>query len=84
MLITHSFPCRNTKLDRDRAGEVEMEIQKEILKHKLTLVGWYHSHPNSPALPTLRDCDTQLEYQIKMKGPSDSTYSPCVGFICCE
>lgn len=84
MTITHAFPCRNSKADRDLAPQVEAEIQKSIEQQQLTLVGWYHSHPTSPAAPTLRDVDAQLDYQIRMKGSSDSNYSPCVGLICCK
>lgn len=40
------------------------------------------SHPRCAAQPTLRDCDAQLEYQIKMRGASEATYSPCIGLIC--
>lgn len=55
-----------------------------MIEKNVSLVGWYHSHPKFPAHPTLRDCDAQLDYQIKMRGPSDATYSPCVGVICCK
>lgn len=55
-----------------------------MIEKNVALVGWYHSHPKFPAHPTLRDCDAQLDYQIKMRGPSDATYSPCVGVICCK
>ncbi|GLV42382.1 uncharacterized protein CBL_03119 [Carabus blaptoides fortunei] len=82
LTISHAFACRNSKADRDLAPQVEAEIQKSIEQHQLTLVGWYHSHPTSPAAPTLRDVDSQLDYQIRMKGSSDSNYSPCVGLIC--
>lgn len=64
------------------AIEVEQHIQREMLKRNLILVGWYHSHPRIAAQPTLRDCDAQLEYQIKMRGISDATYTPCIGLIC--
>ncbi|XP_065164918.1 MPN domain-containing protein CG4751-like isoform X2 [Atheta coriaria] len=79
--VTHAFPCRNTKSDRENAVSVEMEIQKTIEKQRLTLVGWYHSHPFTPATPTLRDIDAQLDYQIKMKGLTDNNYTPCIGII---
>lgn len=73
---------RNTRHDRHYAIEVEQQIQRNMLKRNLILVGWYHSHPRIAAQPTLRDCDAQLEYQIKMCGISDETYTPCVGLIC--
>lgn len=82
--VTHAFPCRNTKTDRENASQVEAEISKIIEREKLTLVGWYHSHPFTPAAPTLRDIDAQLDYQIRMKGPSDNNYTPCIGIIICE
>jgi proteasome lid subunit RPN8/RPN11 len=79
--ITHAFPCRNTKFDRENAHHIEAEISKAIEKEKLTLVGWYHSHPFAAAAPTLRDVDAQLDYQIRMKGTSDNNYTPCIGII---
>ncbi|XP_066248873.1 MPN domain-containing protein-like isoform X4 [Euwallacea similis] len=79
--ITHAFPCRNTKADRANAPQVEAEIARMIEKEKLTLVGWYHSHPFAAAAPTLRDVDAQLEYQIKMRGTHDNSYTPCIGII---
>lgn len=82
--MSHAFPCRNSKRDRYKANDVEIDIQKAMLEQNLTLVGWYHSHPRFGAQPTLRDCDSQLDYQIKMRGTSDATYSPCIGFICCK
>lgn len=82
--ITHAFPCRNTKADRSNAPQVEAEIAKTIEKEKLTLVGWYHSHPFAAAAPTLRDVDAQLEYQIKMRGTHDNSYTPCIGIIICK
>lgn len=82
LAITHAFPCRNSRHDRNKASEVEASIQRHMLKNNLILVGWYHSHPKMPAQPTLRDCDAQLEYQIKMRGLSEATYTPCIGLIC--
>lgn len=82
LAITHAFPVRNTRHDRHFAIEIEQQIQRNMLKKNLILVGWYHSHPRIAAQPTLRDCDAQLEYQIKMCGISDETYTPCVGLIC--
>lgn len=63
---------------------VEAEISKAMEWQRVKLVGWYHSHPRSHASPSLRDVDSQLDYQIRMKGPSDNGYTPCVGLICCE
>ncbi|XP_052747630.1 MPN domain-containing protein CG4751 [Galleria mellonella] len=82
LMITHTFPCLVSKNDSRPRVLVELEIQMEIEKLGLTLLGWYHSHPTNPAMPSLRDCDNQLEYQIKMRGPSEISYIPCIGVIC--
>ncbi|XP_054284456.1 MPN domain-containing protein-like isoform X2 [Macrosteles quadrilineatus] len=82
LAITHVFPCRSRLSDREMAPLVEQEIQKAMEARRLTLVGWYHSHPSSPATPTLRDIDTQLDYEIIMRGGNDASYTPCVGVIC--
>lgn len=81
--ITTAFPCRYSGKDKSAAAAVESEIARAMEWKHVTLVGWYHSHPRSHASPSLRDVDSQLDYQIKMKGPSDNGYTPCVGLICC-
>ncbi|KAJ2953676.1 hypothetical protein O0L34_g1293 [Tuta absoluta] len=82
LMITHTFPCLISKKDTRPRVLVELDIQMEIEKLGLTLVGWYHSHPTNPAMPSLRDCDNQLDYQIKLRGPSEISYIPCIGVIC--
>ncbi|XP_023716849.1 MPN domain-containing protein isoform X2 [Cryptotermes secundus] len=82
LAITHAFPCRSRLADRELAPLVEADICRAIEQRHLTLVGWYHSHPFAAATPTLRDIDAQLDYQIRMKGNSDASYTPCVGVIC--
>lgn len=78
------FPIRCRLGDFETAPGVESETLQTIRNHGLTLLGWYHSHPHDPATPTIRDIDTQLEYELRMKGSTDSAYLPCVGLICCE
>lgn len=79
--ITHSFPLLNSRFDREKSSDCEYEIQKAMLEKNVQLVGWYHSHPQFSPQPTLRDCDKQMDYQIKLRGTSDTTYTPCVGLI---
>ncbi|KAM0736538.1 MPN domain-containing protein [Formica fusca] len=80
--VTCAFPCRYSGKEKSAAAAVEAEIARAMEWKRVTLVGWYHSHPRSHASPSLRDVDSQLDYQIKMKGPSDNGYIPCVGLIC--
>ncbi|XP_037068484.1 MPN domain-containing protein-like [Pollicipes pollicipes] len=81
LAITHAFPVRCRLAEKNKWKRVEYDIYTAIEERKLTLVGWYHSHPHSPPTPTIRDSDLQLDYQIKMKGSSDASYTPCVGMI---
>ncbi|EEC04660.1 MPN domain-containing protein, putative, partial [Ixodes scapularis] len=80
--ILQAFPCRARLADKEAAPGIEEEIRESLEQRHLTVVGWYHSHPRAPPQPSLRDCNCQLDYQITMKGESDSSYTPCVGLIC--
>lgn len=79
-------PCRilmphssSTECDMER-NRIAVDIQK--LGHDV--VGWYHSHPKAPPHPSKDDIGRQLEYQVMMKGASESSYIPCVGVIICK
>jgi proteasome lid subunit RPN8/RPN11 len=37
------------------AQRLETEIYDQLYGNNLTLVGWYHSSPRGPALPTVKD-----------------------------
>lgn len=82
LAILQAFPCRSQLGDKDTAATVEEEIRHGLKQRHLTVVGWYHSHPTCSVQPTVKDVDSQMEYQIIMKGENDSTYTPCLGFIC--
>jgi proteasome lid subunit RPN8/RPN11 len=69
-----SLDCDN---ERNR---IALEIQR--LDHHV--VGWYHSHPKAPPEPSKDDITRQLDYQIVMKGATESSYIPCIGVIICE
>ena len=76
LLLPHATP---TECDNER-NRLATQIQK--LGHEV--VGWYHSHPRIPPLPSRDDVSRQLDYQITMKGASEASYIPCVGLIICE
>jgi proteasome lid subunit RPN8/RPN11 len=79
-------PCKvlmpySTSVDCDtERNRIALEIQR--LGHNV--VGWYHSHPKAPPQPSQDDISRQLDYQIVMKGASESSYIPCVGVIICK
>jgi len=84
LAITHTFPCLTPPNDTstETAQRVETEIYEELYGKQLTLVGWYHSNPAGPPAPSAKDCFDQLDFQIKLLGNSDASYTPCVGLIC--
>ncbi|KAF7236648.1 MPN domain-containing protein [Varanus komodoensis] len=57
------------------------QICQNLFMRGLSLVGWYHSHPFSHALPSLQDIDTQMDYQLRLQGTSNS-FQPCLALIC--
>ena len=59
------------------------QIRHNMHRLGITVVGWYHSHPHSQADPSLRDMDSQMEYQLKLKGDGH-IYQPCLGIILCK
>ena len=40
------------------------------------------SHDLNNILLSAKDCFDQLDFQIKLLGNSDASYTPCVGLIC--
>ncbi|KAK7027370.1 hypothetical protein SK128_009135, partial [Halocaridina rubra] len=81
LIVSHALPVRCRLGDGEKGSGIEKMLYDEMDKLNLSLVGWYHTHPFSPPLPTLRDIDSQLEYEMKMKGSNDASYTPCIGII---
>ncbi|CAB4058971.1 FLOT [Lepeophtheirus salmonis] len=83
--ITHVFPIISrdpSHIPSDDAQKLESNIYQTLYSKHLTLLGWYRSRSYSDrALPSLKDCETQLEFQVKMLGTSDASYTPCIGMI---
>ncbi|XP_067824211.1 MPN domain-containing protein [Heptranchias perlo] len=81
LTILRAFPCRIRLADKDTASAVEEEICQNLFLRGLSLVGWYHSHPYTRALPSLQDIDSQMDYQLKLQGTTNS-FQPCLALIC--
>ncbi|XP_054835282.1 MPN domain-containing protein isoform X1 [Eublepharis macularius] len=81
LTVLRAFPCRSRLGDAEAAAAVEEEICQNLFMRGLSLVGWYHSHPFSHALPSLQDIDTQMDYQLKLQGTNNS-FQPCLALIC--
>ena len=58
------------------------QIQSKMQQRGLSLVGWYHSHPDCEPRPTYQDVVLQKKYQniVKEVEPDE----PCIGFIVSE
>lgn len=81
LTVLRAFPCRSRLGDAETAATVEEEIYQSLLLRGLSLVGWYHSHPHSPALPSLQDIDAQMDYQLRLQGSSNG-FQPCLALLC--
>ena len=70
LAVTHAFPCLvDPDIDGEEAAKAEFEIYNRIYGKHLTLIGWYKSNPKAPrALPSLKECEAQLDYQVKLLG----------------
>ncbi|KAF3834908.1 hypothetical protein F7725_027466 [Dissostichus mawsoni] len=90
LTVLRAFPCRTRLADRESASAVEesvccvdssSQICQNLFMRGLSLVGWYHSHPRGPALPSLQDIDSQMDHQLRLQG-SNNGFQPCLGIIC--
>lgn len=81
LTVLRAFPCRTRLADKETASAVEEEICQNLFMRGLSLVGWYHSHPRGPALPSLQDIDSQMDHQLRLQG-SNNGFQPCLGVIC--
>ena len=83
LAVTTTFPCLlpPNQSGTAAAQRLETSIYEELYGQNLSLVGWYHSNPEGPPAPSVKDCHDQLDFQIKLLGSNDS-YTPCIGVIC--
>ena len=65
----------------------QMFATEAIAKHGMSVVGWYHSHPDFQPIPSVTDVDNQASYQQLFQGSTESKsrnnepVSPFVGLI---
>ena len=80
--IEKAFPGRGvasgSDVEMDPVCEVELKARVEA--EKLTVVGWYHSHPVFQPTPSGVDVDNQLNYQALFRD-AECDVEPFVGFI---
>eukprot|EP01133_Synstelium_polycarpum_P001165 gene1165-1335_t len=75
-----AIPCNSLSSDIqcDMDPNSLIAARDLVTSMSLEIVGWYHSHPNFPPIPSLRDIETQSAYQ-KLFGRED--IEPFVGVI---
>ena len=74
--IQAAFPCKSASRNRGDSGftDVEMDPVSQIIagdaiiNHGMTVVGWYHSHPNFQPDPSVIDIENQANYQSLFQG----------------
>lgn len=86
--IQAAFPCKAT--DRADSGQTDVEMDaigqifttEAIMNHGMSIVGWYHSHPDFQPTPSITDIENQASYQKLFQGGDHSLkVSPFVGLI---
>ncbi|KAI0227709.1 MPN domain-containing protein [Lamellibrachia satsuma] len=80
LTVAHAFPCRCHLANKDTAQATEIEIRQSMKRLGVSLVGWYHSHPKCNPDPSLNDIESQMEYQLMLRGV-DNSYHPCLGVV---
>lgn len=81
LTISMAIPCKvmsSTDTECDMDPVWEMAACEKFAALGLTTVGWYHSHPNFEANPSLRDIETQTSYQGLFR---NEDHEPFIGFI---
>ena len=67
--IQAAFPCKSTVRSDAGFTDVEMDPVSQIIagdaivRHGMTVVGWYHSHPRFQPDPSVTDIENQGNYQ---------------------
>jgi len=92
--IQAAFPCKST--DRTDSGQTDVEMDpvgqihatEAIANHGMSVVGWYHSHPDFQPNPSITDIENQASYQQLFQGNNPGKndnrieyVSPFVGLI---
>lgn len=80
LTVSQAFACRCNLTNKETAPTTEIEIRQAMKRLGVSLVGWYHSHPKCNPDPSLNDIESQMEYQLMLRGV-DNSYHPCLGVV---
>lgn len=77
--LTRYKPCRTsnqTAINCEMCPVSQVEQSCNLIEEGYELLGWFHSHPNFPPIPSRTDLKTQAEMQLQF-----SSNNPFIGFI---
>eukprot|EP00877_Chromochloris_zofingiensis_P004266 jgi/Chrzof1/13840/Cz08g14150.t1 len=88
LTVERAFPVReagaagsNDGINVEMDTEDQFKVQEVIYDlYHMQVVGWYHSHPTFPALPSIIDIRNQLMFQRNAQDPSTG-YEPYIAAI---
>lgn len=72
-------PCRTTSqstINCEMCPVSQVEQSSNLIEQGYDLLGWFHSHPNFPPIPSRTDLKTQNELQMQF-----ACNNPFIGFI---
>lgn len=86
MVVEEAFPCKSLEGSATDGMNVEIDpvselaVADKITSKNMRIVGWYHSHPLFQPDPSVRDIQTQSNYQALFRDPV-SQCEPFIGAI---
>lgn len=77
--LTRYRPCRTsnqTAINCEMCPVSQVEQSCNLIEEGHTILGWFHSHPSFPPIPSRTDLKTQAELQLQF-----ASNNPFIGFI---
>lgn len=79
LTLTRYKPCKTsnqTAINCEMCPVSQVEQSCNLVEEGYELLGWFHSHPNFPPIPSRTDLRTQAEMQLQF-----ASNNPFIGFI---
>lgn len=86
IVVEEAFPCRSLEGSATDGMNVEIDpvselaVAEKIANRNMRIVGWYHSHPLFQPDPSVRDIQTQRNYQALFRDTASGS-EPFIGAI---
>lgn len=79
LTLTRYKPCKTSNqsaINCEMCPVSQVEQSCNLIEEGYELLGWFHSHPNFPPIPSRTDLKTQAEMQLQF-----ASNNPFIGFI---